>query len=265
MKKIILSFLFVVSCWLLVVVRVNALTPTPSIKPTVSPSTTPMVNSEAINELKERIASRVAQLKLVERRGIIGTVTDLSDTQISLSDLQNNTRFVDVDELTKFASPSAKDSFGISDLSKGVKLGVLGLYNKQSRRTLARFIDVLSLPVSIHGAVGEIDNKNYTLTVFTENDEQKIIDVENTTRTLAYTKGSGLLRAGFSKIKEQENIIIIGFTDIKNKNRIIASRILLFPEIPKNPKITIPEKALIPEETTIPSTGSGKKLTPITR
>lgn len=265
MKKIIFAFLLIVSFWLLVVVKVNALTPTPSLKPTTTSSPTQMIDSEAINELKERIASRVAQLKLVERRGIIGTVTDLSDTQITLSDLQNNTRFVDVDELTKFASPSAKASFGISDLSKGTKLGVLGLYNKQSRRILARFIDVLSLPVFLHGVVGEINSLNYTLTIFTENNEQKIIDVENTTRTLAYTKKSGLLRAGFSKIEEQENIIVIGFTDIKDKNRIIASRILLFPEIPKNPKIIIPEKALTPQETIPPSTGSGKKLTPITR
>lgn len=265
MKKILFSFLLAVGCWLLVVVRVNALTPTPSIKPTISSSPTQMVNSEAINELKDRIASRVAQLKLVERRGIIGAVTDLSDTQLTLSDLQNNTRFIDVDELTKFSSPSAKGSFGISDLSKGTKLGVLGLYNKQSRRILARFIDVLSLPVSFHGAISEIDGKNYTLTVVTENNEQKTVDVENTTRTLAYTKESGLVRAGFSKIKEQENIIVIGFTDIKNKNRIIASRILLFPEIPKNPKITIPEKPLTPQETTVPSTGSGKKLMPIIR
>lgn len=271
MKKVFFSFLLTVGCWLFVAEKVNALTPTPSVKPSLSPSPsitsspTKMANSEAINELKDRIASRVAQLKLVERRGMIGTITELSDTQITLSDLQNNKRFIDVDELTKFASPSAKESFGISDLSKGVKLGVLGLYNKQSRRILARFIDVLSLPVSLHGAVGEIDSKNYTLTVFTENNEQKTIDVENITRTLAYTKESGLLRTGFSKIKEQENIIVIGFTDIKNKNRIIASRILLFPEIPKNPKIIIPEKALVPQETTTPSTGSGKKLTPLTR
>jgi len=101
-----------------------------------------------INDLKDKIASRVAELKLVEKKGIIGTVTDSSDTQITLSDLSTNIRFVDVDELTKFSSSLSK-SFGISDVEKGQTLGVLGLYNKQSRRILAREVNVLSKPPEV--------------------------------------------------------------------------------------------------------------------
>src|SRR5690349_18838483 len=75
--------------------------------------------SQQINNLQERIATRVAQLKLVDHRGIIGTVTDVTQTQIALADIQGNTRFIDVDEITKFSNPSAKGTFGISDIKKG--------------------------------------------------------------------------------------------------------------------------------------------------
>ena len=253
MKRLFLIFTFFVLFTIcLFTIPVHAVTPS-----AVPDQTSQDVNQQ-INELKERVASRVASLKLVDRRGVIGTVTDITDTQITLSDLQGNVRFVDVDELTRFSSPSAVGSFGISDITKGTKLGVLGLYNKQSRRLLARFVNVKTLPKFLYGAVAAIDNENFIITVVCEDGKQTLVEVETITKTLLYTKDSGLMRSGFSKIKENDHAIIVGFPDIKDKNRIIASRILLFPDIPKNPKI------IIPEEST-PSTGSGKKLTPITR
>ncbi|MBI1982320.1 MAG: hypothetical protein HYY87_01570 [Candidatus Levybacteria bacterium] len=220
------------------------------------------VFNDQVSDLKERIASRVAQLKLVEKRGVIGTVTDVSDTQITLSDLANNTRFVDVDELTKFASPSAKETFGISDIAKGNTIGVLGLYNKQSRRLLARFIEALKMPKVIHGAVAALDAQNFAIEVASDK-ETITVDVENITKTQSYTKDSGLVRSGFSRIKENERIMVVGFPDIKDKNRLIASRIIHFTDIPKNPKLSA--KPAPQEKEPVVSTGSGIKLTPITR
>lgn len=248
MKKVICIILSLIAYHLLLITSANAATPTPT-------------KNEIISDLKERIASRVAQLKLVERRGIIGTVTESSDTQLTITDLKDATRFIDVDELTKFSSPSAKGSFGISDINKGTKIGALGLYNKQSRRLLARFIDVLVMPKVIHGAVTKLDNENFTLQAVSEKGDITTIDIENITKTLSYTKATGLIRSGFSKIKPGQRIIVIGFPDIKQKSRIIASRIIIFPELAKNPKIVIPQNI----EEIVPSTGSGKKITPIIR
>ena len=248
MKKLAYIIVLLIAYHLLFITSTNAATPTPAKK-------------EVISDLKDRIASRVAELKLVERRGILGTVTESSDTQITITDLKENIRFIDVDELTKFSSPSAKGTFGISDINKGVKIGALGLYNKQSRRILARFVDVLVLPKVIHGAVADIDSENFTIKVVSEKGDTTFVDIENITKTLSYTKAGDLVRAGFSKIKQGQRIIVIGFPDVKQKNRIIASRIIIFPELPKNPKIVMPQNT----EEIVPSTGSGKKLTPIIR
>lgn len=241
-------------------------TPAPTSKISPSPTQEPTINEDTnqrIKELIEKSASIVAQKKLVEKRGIIGTVTDISDTRITISDQYGNTRLSDVDELTKFTSPASKGSFGISDISKGSTLGILGLYNKETQRIMARFVDVLTMPKIIHGAVVSIDSKNYTLNVVSDSNEEFVVDVETITKILGYTKDDGLARLGFSKIKEETSIIVIGFPNLKDKKRITASRILLFPELPKNPKITVSIPST--DETIIPSTGSGKKLTPITR
>ncbi len=228
MKKYIILFIFLFTTFS---ARVYALTPTEV------PEKTPAESQ--INKLKDRIASRVAELKLVERRGIIGTVDEVTNTQITLTDLQNAVRFVDVDELTKFSSPSAKGTFGISDIAKGQKLGVLGLYNKQSRRLLARFVDVLTIPKIFHGVVTGVASDTFSLNVTTDK-EKFLVDVQTTTKTSSYTNGGGLVKSGFSKIKPGQRIMIAGFYDIKDKTKIIPTRIIIFPELPKNPTITIP-------------------------
>lgn len=234
---------------------------------TPAPSPTPNqgeIPQQVLDELKTRIASTTAKLKLVEKRGIIATVTDVTNTQITLTDVNGNVRFVDVDELTKFSNPNIKanTSFGISDITKGTKLGILGLYNKQSRRILARQIEVLTLPKILTGAVSSIDSKQFNFNLVSEDNRQTLIDIETVTKIYSYTAGASLVNSGFSKIKVNQTVIVIGFPDKQNPDRIIASRVLLFPDVPKSPKIEyIP--ALNPEASVIPSTGSGRKLTPI--
>lgn len=222
------SFLLLVISYLLIVGPAHAATPTP---------TPGNITTEIRDQLITNIASRVAQLKLVEKRGIIGKVNEVTNTQITVTDPQDNTRFVDVDELTKFSNPSATGAFGISDITKDTTVGILGLYNKESRRILARFVNVITVPTIIHGGVSAINNENFILSITTEDGKQMTADVENLTRTYSYTQKDDYIRSGFSKIKENFNVIAIGFLDKKDKNKLIASRILFFPEIPSSPKV----------------------------
>jgi hypothetical protein len=223
---IILSSLLVVLCSLFIVVPAYAATPMPEDKTT-----------QIQDQLITNIASRVAQLKLVEKRGIIGKVTDATNTQITVTDSQDNTRFIDVDELTKFSNPGDAGSFGISDITKDMTVGILGLYNKESRRILARFVSVISTPIIIHGGISGKDTSDYTLTVITDEGKQIIIDIESLTRTYSYTQEEGLLKSGFSKIKENVSVIVTGVINKTDPNRLTASRITFFPEIPSSPKI----------------------------
>lgn len=227
MYKKFLSLLLIVNCYLLIVGYAHAAVATP----------TPQDDTAVRDQLISNIASRVAQLKLVEKRGIIGIVTEVTNTQITITDLQNNTRFVDVDELTKFDSPNAKGAFGISDISKDSTVGILGLYNKESRRILARFVNVITIPTIIHGGVSAIDSVNFSLNITTEEGKLMTVNVENLTRTYSYTQTTDFIRSGFSKIKENFNIIATGVLDKKDKNKLTATRIIFFPEIPSSPKV----------------------------
>ncbi|HZJ18412.1 MAG TPA: DUF5666 domain-containing protein [Patescibacteria group bacterium] len=231
--------------------------------PTKTPTIISQENTEAkqLDNLKSKIASRVAELNLVEKRGITGTVEEASGTQIVLIDIKGDKRYIDVDELTRFYSPDSK-SFGISDITKGNTLGIIGLYNKQSKRIMAREIDVITLPKIIQGAVFSVDNKKNTFRLISEK-EKITVDVATITKTFEYTKKKDIASSGFSKLSENQNVLVFGYLDKNDKNTLLASKIIIFSEIPKNPKINIVPEALNPETTIIPSTGSGKKLTPI--
>lgn len=221
-------------------------------------TSTPSPVEQQIDELKDKIASRVAQLKLVEKRGILGKVNDVTDTQITMADIKGNIRFVDVDELTKFiSSGSSNASFGISDIKKGDALGIVGLYNKQSRRILARAIYQTSISKMIHGYIAQVDPDNFILTVSTDDNNQFDVSVETTTRSFSYDKTSEkLIRSGFSRLKEEQKIFVSGTPDKKDGKKISADTIITLPDIVKKTKLDVSPSA-------VPSTGSGKKLTPI--
>jgi hypothetical protein len=250
MKKNIAIYLTIFAASLIFAGRVNAAaTPTPTTSTTL------------LEKVANEIASKTAQLNLVEKRGIVGTVTDSSGTQITLSDINGNIRFIDVDELTKFSSDSSK-SYGISDVTKGTILGVLGLYNKQSRRILARDITVQSpFPTVIYGAIALIDKTNYELTVVKQNKQKVVIEIQDITKTNSYASGT-LAKSGFSKTATSETIVTIGFPDKQDSNKILATNIILLPDVQTNFAIDL---APTINPTIPPSTGSGKKLFPITK
>ncbi len=228
-------------------------------KPTSTSTPTPTTSLQAqVDELKNKIASKVASLKLVEKRGIYGIVTDVSDTQITIKNINGENRFIDIDELTKFTS-SASKSFGISDVKKDMYISVLGLYNKDSQRLQARVIfEDSALPNFFNGAVFAIDDKEFTFTIAKANGAKNLIDVESISKTYAYTNNK-LVKSGFSKMELGETVVVVGYPNKTDKSKTLASRIYLFPEISANTNIDLNPN----QPTVVPSTGSGKKLTPI--
>lgn len=205
-------------------------------KPTPLPSrnqiSSDSADLEKIQKIKDIVASKVAELKLVEKRGIIGSIKDVSGMQVTIVDVKGNARKIDVDELTKF-SFSEKSSAGISDLEKGKSYSFVGIYNKESERLLARIIDsVSSMPVYFEGAISSLDIKNYQLTAVNEKGDKKTIDIQSSTKTSLGTNDGDLQKSGFSKLSENERILAIGFWDKKDPNLLSTLRIVHFKDVP---------------------------------
>jgi len=204
--------------------------------------------NKQINQLKERIASRVAELNLVEKKGIIGTVSETSGNQITIKDLSGKSKFIDVDEITKFTSPDKEDSFGLSDLVKGTKISALGLYNKQSERLLARYINTISTPIYLSGRISKIDNKNFQITVASADKKQTTVDIEKVTSISIYTKEDGTDKYGFSKFEIGDRVLVTGYPGKDDPKILSSTRVLVLADLPKNPNIVIAEPTVIKDE-----------------
>ena len=202
---------------------------------TPTPSPTPEITSEekqqdTIEKIKNLVASRAAELKLVDKRGILGVVKRSSSSQIVIEDHKRNQRIIDIDELTKFVS--SKASFGISDIKEGDKISIIGFYNKDTRRLRASFISLsASIPLDIEGVITSRNSREFTLTVVDTNGKTRTINIETSTKTNVWADNS-FTKSGFSKILVGQRVLVIGFEDLKDKDTINASRIIHFVDLP---------------------------------
>ena len=241
MKKIFLSFIVITLAFILSAsfLTAQAVTTTPTKTPT--PTGDSSLNNK-INDLKEKIASRVSELNLVEKRGVIGTILEVAGDNMTIKDVNGDSRIIDVDEITKFSSgTSSKSSFGLSDMKKEMRISVLGLYNKQSKRLLARFIKTSIDPTFLSGTITEIDKKNYHITVTTPDKKPHLVDILTTTKTQIYNKESGLKKSGFSELSVGGRVTVLGYPNKKDPSLLSAERILDLSALPRNPHIPVSE------------------------
>lgn len=227
MKKIFLTLTIILS-----LLGNTAVTFAQTNTPASTSKVTPTKADSQIEKIKDLVASKVAELKLVDKRGILGTVKSSSNTQINITDSRGVAAQIDIDELTKFNGATSKEDFGISDIEKGDVISVVGLYNKETKKLLARFVArATNIPENVDGKITAIDTKEFTFDVVDENGKTKTISVESSTKTNSYDAGD-TTKSGFSKLEEGQRVIVVGFKDPKVSNQINAERIIQFISLP---------------------------------
>jgi hypothetical protein len=228
--------------------------------PTPTSSTT-QTETNQINQLKNKIASQVSQLKLVEKRGIIGTIQAATNNQLTLMDTQGQLRYVDLDEITKYAAANGS-SLDVTDMKKGMVVSVLGIYNKDSQRILARFVDVEVVPTRYTGQITAIDKANFQITMTTDEQKTEKVEIDTTSTVSSYSGGSSLSTYGFSKLSIGDRVGVVGYPDKKNSSLLIADRLIDYISAPKNTNISIPASPTT--AVTLAPTGKGSKsISPI--
>ena len=206
---------------------------TPTTNPSQNPIATTSAETETLQKVIDLIASQSAKRNDLEKKGILGVVKEATTTKILVEDLLNNERTVDIDELTKFGSGDDTKSFGISDIKSGNTFSFIGKFNKETRRLLARFvIKVTNIPVQFEGVVISINSTDGTFLSANSDGNKKTIDVSQSTKTVSHSTTEGSVKSGFSRIETGQRILVTGFNDLKDENKIAASRIIHFLDIP---------------------------------
>ncbi len=204
--------------------------PTP--EATTSGQTLGEERREQIKDLRERVATRVAELRAQNRRAWVGTIKSLSGNNLTLTTKQGD-KIVLTNEDTSFFrfGAGAKKTIKFSDLAVGQEAAAFGQVDSNNGQMTAKVIIAKVLPLNINGKVTAVDVSGGTITVQTPKNGSFIVDIENFTKILAWEKGKGLQKSGLSKIKVNDRVHVNGTVPTKTggANRITANRILVLP------------------------------------
>lgn len=224
-KKIVLLFLFY--SMILPVQAVSAQSTNP--EGTVAGQT----QKDKIEDLKERIATKVAQLRAQALKPQMGEIKSVSKDGFTLKTSRDEKKILLTEETKIFRiNLGKKTTIQLAALKIGELAAVVGSTDSQGE-FVAKVILVKTLPVNINGTVEKIDSKNFTLSVKnTKKGLVYVVDIEGITKMQSWVKGKGIEKTGFSKIKAGDRVHVNGTASTDEANRISAMRILVLPSTP---------------------------------
>jgi len=188
---------------------------------------------QQIEELRQRVATKAAELREQMKRVITGDIKSINDTTIVIT-TKNGDKTVLTDENTTFIRLGAggRQKITLDDLAVGNTISVFGQLDQDSGKITAKIIIAKVIPLNIDGKVSAVDLNDGTITVQTPKKGLFIVDVETYTKILIWEKSKGMQKLGFSKIKVDDRVHVNGTVPAKPKageNRLSANRILVLP------------------------------------
>lgn len=234
---------------------VFAQSPSPTVKaktatPTVGVSEEVIDKLKQIEQLKEKIATKVAEIRDKDKKGAYGTVSKIEKDSLTLQGKKGETVVTYSDD-TVFYSLSAgeKKELTAKNISVGDTISVLGYLTDDKAKITAKYIYLHPTYLHTTGKIVDIDKDNYTITI-KEKQGNQVVDIETSTKINLYVKGKDWQKGGFSKFKLGDYIHAIGTPNAKDKNKITGLRVYVVPG-----PVTAVKTSPSPEP-------SGKKISP---
>lgn len=187
-----------------------------------------------IQDFKEKLASKVAELQKKDEKALSGFVSNIKDKTFNIQTIDNEQYVVELDELlTKYYLISGNITSEITkeDVEENNYVIITGPINGKTITANDIYIDTHFASGS--GIVSQIDQTNFSMDIVTVENETYTIDVESTTkREILNIKTYELDDIGFSKIKSGDVLhFVYKKTNEENvKNRYSASKILVLPQ-----------------------------------
>jgi hypothetical protein len=182
--------------------------------------------------LKEKIASKVAELRRQNFQAFSGKMVEIKKGEIEIKDYNDEKRKVFTDDLlTKYylIKDNQKKEINFSDLKKDDYIIVSGILTDKGIGANMIFVDEKYLVD--FGKIVEKDKNEYWLKVVTLTNETISLDIEAFTKQwLLNIKSLELERTGFSKIKEGDMIHFVAKDKKNENNRLSAQKIVVIPQ-----------------------------------
>ncbi len=247
-------------CLLTALAAPSALAATPTATASGTPSPTKKVT--VMDDLKERLATKVAELRQSQKKAIFGIVKAITISTLTLETKTSEIKIELTDAIKVFQTLKDKRTeLTMDDVSKTDNVVIFGDYDTSLDLMKSKVIVVQNpIPERIHGTVTAIDTKEYTISVETSEKQTYIVDIEKYTAVSSYTKADGTAKSGFSKITVGETVFVSGKANAKIEHRISADRILNIGNV--SGETPTPTAITTPTATSSATPSTTKKLTP---
>lgn len=163
---------------------------------------------DKIDDLKERLATRVAEIRAKSKRAFHGTIVEKDDVTFSLENGENKTTIV-VDDQTiiEQITASGKNTITASTLEVGEKITAFGILDLDQKTLIAKRVIVRKTPIMFYGTAKKVDQNKGIITVSDIGGEEYAFDYEIRTKCVIWDSGEKKLSScGLSKISEGDFI-----------------------------------------------------------
>lgn len=187
------------------------------------------VIQKKIDDLKERLATRVAELKSQNKKAFYGVVKQKDDGKIILSNGDVDMT-VTYDKDSKVAVRSSSGKKTVADdkmLVVGSNVAAFGTLDLDQKTLLAKYMLVHDQPIAIIGSVKSVNTKVGSF-VIEGTDGETTLDYEISTKCRMWD-GDTLVSCGLSKVKPTDKVLVRMTSTASQTNKGVALRILLLP------------------------------------
>lgn len=231
-----------------------------------STSSTPSssVDEKKIQDLKEKLATKVAEIRENQKRGFFGEIAALNKTSFTLADGTSEVK-VRFDEDTKIYKLGKSRTEGTSsDLKNSLTATALGLYDEENKQQNAKVILLQGGQLHFSGTVTEVNRTAGNFTVQLSTDKSQVIEYEKTTIADEYTESKKNAKSGLSRLAKDDWIEIWGIPYEDDTTKIEAIRIFRIPQDLLGKSATDASPVASPEEETKASPKTSPEASPET-
>lgn len=252
--------------------------PSPKELATASPTEKPIPVSssqaEKAKELKDKVASKIAELKVLSKRGFIGIIKSIKGSSLIVTSNSKDIT-VDTDDTTKITllQKGKRTTLKLTDLKSNQQILVWGQYNKDEESLKAKAILSRIFSLNLSGVLKSIDKNTV---VITDKSENKDYEIDITGASIKILKSDKTIGKAESKDLTEGDYIHIYATPktTGDKTTIAALRVLDLPKSiietssKETPKATVksetpsPKPTSTPKATTKPTTKPTSTATP---
>lgn len=214
--------------------------------PTTDPTPTQSDKTKQIEELKERLATKVAELRQSQRMAAYGKVKSVSISTFIVETKTKDLKIELTDDIQIFQIIKGKrTTLTTENLAKDDVVTVFGEYDNTLELLKAKIVFIQGAdPIRMNGTITDVDKENYAITIETPDKKSFTIDFEKTTKMFLWN-GTTLVKGGFSNASIGSIIHVTGSEVPKKANRISATRITTLPQDTAS-AVSTPTKAATP-------------------